>query len=227
MTESLTEAVCHAVAMAGDLPTLIGDWPLPCPQSVIDLLRGSLEALDRELKASNSLVERAAEFRGLYVTPPEPIAGHSAASYHELGRSLALQMLHGVMAAANPSPGFIFSPDPFTESDFNRVCDNIPAARKYLREEAPRFDWQSLVARIEDEEAKAKQRVASAARPSQNIQINCANSSLGDVNIATSGKGSVVQTTGIGNTVQVEHPEKNFWGTLWRIVKACWKWLRG
>ena len=61
---SLTETICFAVSSAGDLPRLVGDCPTPWPQSVIDLLRGFLEALDRDLKASNSLVERVGEFRG-------------------------------------------------------------------------------------------------------------------------------------------------------------------
>ena len=153
---SLTETICFAVSTAGDLPTLVGDCPKPWPQSVIGLLRGFLEALDRDLKASNSLVERAAEFRGHYATPPEPIAGHSAASYHELGRNLAMEVLHRVMEAANPYASFILSPDPLTQCDFDRVLDNLPQVEKYLRDKAPRFDWPLLVARIQDEEAKAK-----------------------------------------------------------------------
>ena len=165
---SLTETICFAVSTAGDLPTLVGDCPKPWPQSVIDLLRGFLEALDRDLKASNSLVERAAEFRGHYATPPEPIAGHSAASYHELGRYLAMDMLHRVMEAANPSPGFILSPDPLTASDFDGVLNNLPRVERYLREEAPRFDWPLLVAKIHDEEAKAKR---CASRDSSEIPL--------------------------------------------------------
>ena len=160
MGESLTESVCFAVSMAGDLPMLIGDWPEPWSDLANDLLRDTLKALDHWSTASNSLGNRAAYFRGLYATPPEPIAGHSAPSYHELGRILAMDVLHRVMEAANPSPGLILSPNPLTESDFDRVLDNIPAVRKYLHKEAPRFDWGWLVARIQDEEAKAEQRAA-------------------------------------------------------------------
>lgn len=155
MAESLTDAVCVAVAMGGGLPTLVGDWPEPWPDSTIGLLRDSLEALNRQLTASNSLVTRAAEFRAHYATPPEPIAGHSEPSYHELGRHLAMTVLHRVMEAANPSPDFILSPDPLTSVDFDRVVGNLPAVREYLRNEAPRFDWGRLVTMIEDEAARA------------------------------------------------------------------------
>jgi hypothetical protein len=176
MTEnpSLTETVCRAVATAGDLPKLIGDWPEPWPAGVIEMLRADLEGLDRDLKTSNSLVERAAEFRGHYATPPEPVAGRSAASYHELGRDLAITILHRVMRAGNRSASFILSADPFTPADFDRVLNNLPRVAKYLREEAPRFDSPLLVARIRDEAAKAERTPRSESDVAKPARIKVA-----------------------------------------------------
>lgn len=81
------------------------------------------------------------------------------------------------------------------------------------------------------------------------MQFNQVNKNLGDVNNAISDKGDVIQTTGAANTgdvtaaalengnitqtsgvsnrVQVDHPKDSFWETLWKKVKACWKWLVG
>jgi hypothetical protein len=53
------------------------------------------------------------------------------------------------------------------------------------------------------------------------------NNNAGDVNNAISEKGSVVQTTGADNRVQVDHLKEGVWAALWKKVKACWKWLFG
>ncbi len=59
------------------------------------------------------------------------------------------------------------------------------------------------------------------------MQFNQTNNNAGDVNNAISEKGNVVQTTGTGSTVQVDSPKENFWGTLWKKILACWKWIAG
>ena len=59
------------------------------------------------------------------------------------------------------------------------------------------------------------------------MQFNQTNNNAGDVNNAISEKGNVVQTTGTRNKVQVDSPKESFWGTLWKKVKACWKWIVG
>jgi hypothetical protein len=53
------------------------------------------------------------------------------------------------------------------------------------------------------------------------------NNKAGNVNNAISEKGNVVQTIGTGNTVQVDSPKENFWGTLWKKVKAAWSLIVG
>ncbi|MGO8689937.1 MAG: deaminase [Thermoguttaceae bacterium] len=153
MAEGLTEAVCWAVVTAESL-VRESDWPDPWGGLAIDTLRAFVQALDRGIAASNGLVERAAEFRGHYATAPDPIAGHSAASYHELGRHLASVVFWGVFEAADRR-GFVDKPD------FDRILRNLPAVRLYLQSEAPRFDSEWLVARIRDEGAKAEQRTAA------------------------------------------------------------------
>lgn len=57
--------------------------------------------------------------------------------------------------------------------------------------------------------------------------FNQTNNNAGDVNNAISEKGTVVQTVGDQNNVKVEQPKESFWGTLWKKVKACWKWIVG
>ena len=59
------------------------------------------------------------------------------------------------------------------------------------------------------------------------MQFNQTNQNAGDVNNALSEKGNVVQTVGIGNTAQVDQPKENLLLTLWKRIKACWKWLAG
>jgi hypothetical protein len=59
------------------------------------------------------------------------------------------------------------------------------------------------------------------------MQFNQANNNAGDVNNAISEKGTVVQTSGTGNKVQVDRPKESLWGMLWTKVKACWKWIVG
>lgn len=49
----------------------------------------------------------------------------------------------------------------------------------------------------------------------------------GDVTSASSQKGNVVQTGGTGNRVQVGQGGDAFWGTLWKKIMACWKWITG
>jgi hypothetical protein len=44
---------------------------------------------------------------------------------------------------------------------------------------------------------------------------------------AISEKGNVVQTTGTGNKVQVDHSKPSLLSMLWTKIKACWKWLTG
>ena len=70
------------------------------------------------------------------------------------------------------------------------------------------------------------------------MQFNHNNNNDGDVNNAISEKGNVVQATGpattgdvvqssgIGNKVQVDHAE-SYWSGLWEKIIACWKWLVG
>jgi hypothetical protein len=62
------------------------------------------------------------------------------------------------------------------------------------------------------------------------MQFNQTNNNAGDVNNAISEKGNVVQTTGTRNRtgdVRVDHSKESAWGTIWKKVKACWKWLVG
>ena len=44
---------------------------------------------------------------------------------------------------------------------------------------------------------------------------------------AVTESGNVVQTSGTSNRVQVDRPKESFWGTVWKKIKACWKWLAG
>jgi len=59
------------------------------------------------------------------------------------------------------------------------------------------------------------------------MQFNQTNNNAGDVNNAMSETGNVVQTTGTGNKVQVDHRKESFSGMLWKKIKACWKWFVG
>jgi hypothetical protein len=156
MAESLTDAVVRAVVIAGDLvthfPEQLGDELMRRVVDVPGMLRVSLEALHRDIVASNDLVIRAPEFRGHYATIPDPVGDVSEPSYHELGRALAQHVFQGVCAAA----GLMY---PFEEWDFHRVLDNLPAVQKYLANKAPRFDSHRLVANMQDEAAKAAQRL--------------------------------------------------------------------
>ena len=47
-----------------------------------------------------------------------------------------------------------------------------------------------------------------------------------DGNNAISDKGTVVQTAGVQNKVQVDHKE-GFWSLLWTKIKGLWKWTKG
>jgi hypothetical protein len=46
-------------------------------------------------------------------------------------------------------------------------------------------------------------------------------------NIALSEQGNAVQTTGTGNKLQVNKPEKGLWTVIWRKLKAAWKLFTG
>jgi hypothetical protein len=94
---TLSEAVCAAVVVADSIVRIYSDQTYPEP---LAHFRGYLEALDKWLKASNGLVERAETFRGHYAMPPDPLSGVSAPSYHELGRGLALD-LRGHLACSS------------------------------------------------------------------------------------------------------------------------------
>jgi hypothetical protein len=59
------------------------------------------------------------------------------------------------------------------------------------------------------------------------MQFNQTNKNTGDVNNALSEKGNVVQTTGSGSKVQVDHPKEHFWMTLFKKVVSWVKWLFG
>jgi hypothetical protein len=48
----------------------------------------------------------------------------------------------------------------------------------------------------------------------------------GSGNMALSDKGSLVQTIGDQNKVQVNE-KPSFWGQLWVWIRACWKWIAG
>jgi hypothetical protein len=62
--------------------------------------RDSVINLHNWIVASNSLVEQANLFIGYYPTPPQPVAGVSGASYHAIGRGLALRVIDGMRFAA-------------------------------------------------------------------------------------------------------------------------------
>jgi hypothetical protein len=59
------------------------------------------------------------------------------------------------------------------------------------------------------------------------MQFNQTNKNLGDVNNAISGKGSVTQSVGDRNKVQVEQPKENFWASIVKKISTGWKWLAG
>jgi hypothetical protein len=59
------------------------------------------------------------------------------------------------------------------------------------------------------------------------MRFNQHNHNTGDVNNAISAKGNVVQTTGSGNRVQVDHPKTGIWSWIWKKIKGCWKWFIG
>ena len=145
---TLTEAVCWAVATAASLVNESDNWPDTCSDLATESLRAYLEAINRGIMESNELVERAAEFRGHYATAPEAIAGRSDASYHELGRHLAMDVFRGVFWAADHR-GFLDKPD------IGRVLANLPRVKRYLQSEAPRFDSERVIAMIHDEGTRA------------------------------------------------------------------------
>ena len=69
--------------------------------------------------------------------------------------------------------------------------------------------------------------VNNAISEKGNVVQTTGTASTGDVTSATSEKGNIAQTSGTGNRVQVNHPKESFCRTLWKKVKACWKWITG
>ncbi len=59
------------------------------------------------------------------------------------------------------------------------------------------------------------------------MQFDQTKNNLGDVNNAISEKGHVVQSVGAENRIKVEQLKEGVWGTLWKKLKHCWKWLFG
>ena len=180
---SLTDAVIQGVVFADGLIRK-RDW---CEnwsgnsQILESLLRTELEALECSIRASNGLVERAAEFRNHYATIPDPVANESTPSFHELGRRLAMRVFQGIVSAAwdaevrdaaardaehldikcRPNrPDCGYGPE-----NFDAIVGQWPAVQVYLRDEAPRFDSHRLVVKIQDEAAKAAQRLRLLADP--------------------------------------------------------------
>ena len=167
---TLTDAVIRAVTFAD---TLIRhhDW---YSQGLESLVRTELEALERSIRAGNALVERAGEFRNLYPRIPRRVGGESAPSFHELGRKLAMRVFEGIVlaaweaevreAAARNAEHLDIRCRPkrmdqcYGPEQFDAIMEQWPAVQTYLRE-APRFDSSRLVANIQDESAKAAQRL--------------------------------------------------------------------
>ena len=160
MAESLTDAVVSAVETAKAIIAKYGCWPF---HHAPERLRDDLEALARYVRGSSSLASRAAEFRGLYATPPEPIGGPigdvHAASYHELGRDLATWILDDIIDTAKSADGDSCPPENWDRSMSKEQLDQIarqwPAVQTYLRDPARQFDCILLVTSIRDEAAKA------------------------------------------------------------------------
>jgi hypothetical protein len=69
--------------------------------------------------------------------------------------------------------------------------------------------------------------VNNAISEKGNVVQTTGASSTGDVTSASSEKGNVVQTSGESNRVQVDLPKESFLRTLWKKIKACWKWITG
>jgi hypothetical protein len=156
---SLTGAVCRAVLLADSILDITLDWKGPYPAK---LMHGTLSALDAAIKESNPLVERAAEFRARYSTPPDSIAGVSAASYHEIGRSLAMQVFWGIFHAANPL--HVHGPECANLAvDIDSIVKRWADVLAYLKDQAPRFDAGRLVALIQDEAARVAPQVTESA----------------------------------------------------------------
>ncbi len=69
--------------------------------------------------------------------------------------------------------------------------------------------------------------VNNAISEKGNVVQNTGAATTGDVTNAVTESGNVVQTSGTSNRVQVDRPKESFWGTVWKKIKACWKWLAG
>ncbi len=184
MAESLTDAVVSAVETAKAIIAKYGCWPF---HHAPERLRDDLEALARYVRGSSSLASRAAEFRGLYATPPEPIGGPigdvHAASYHELGRDLATWILDDIIDTAKSADGDSCPPENWDRSMSKEQLDQIarqwPAVQTYLRDPARQFDCILLVTSIRDEAAKAARSrtggggtAASKYRKAKRVTVN-------------------------------------------------------
>ena len=169
---SLTDAVIQAVVFADGLIRHYDWYDTPALRS---LVRTELEALDRSIRAGNALVERAEEFRNLYRRIPRRVGGESAPSFHELGRKLAMRVFQGIVSAAWNAEvreaavrnaehlNIRCRPKQLDQcygpEQFDAIMERWPAVQVYLRDEALRFDSNRLVANIQDEAAKAAQRL--------------------------------------------------------------------
>ena len=120
------------------------------------------------LVSNSNLYKPADEFRGLYPTPPEPIGGVRAETWHNLGRDLAVGIVDNIIGTALYADGVLCEVI-YNRSMSNEQIDAIlrqwPAVQAYLRDEAPRFDCRQLVAMIEDEAARSAARAFPPAVP--------------------------------------------------------------
>ena len=131
--ESLTGAVLSAVTSAHWTTFLYANRLEKLTETEKNDLYSALDALSGFIIASHDLVKCAERYRNHYATPPEPIGGISAASYHELGRDLAS----------------------FVEIGFDLWLRGKPMSRLIQLGFPVHFDCSWLVARIQHEAGRA------------------------------------------------------------------------
>ncbi|MGO8691869.1 MAG: hypothetical protein ACLQLG_19780 [Thermoguttaceae bacterium] len=158
---SLTEAVCSAVLTAHTV-CQAGEWSGP-GFSWGDLAI-QLAGLDAWLLRTNALSDRVAELRAVHNTAPEPIGGEDAASYHEMGRTLARNLCMAVRFAVKPLCALEPAWEPMP--DAADLEAHSPGVLAILRENAPRFNgYRRLMALIENEAARAAKEAAAGGSP--------------------------------------------------------------
>jgi hypothetical protein len=161
MAESVTENLCAAVIAAGGIIEAYQDWPKELSDPIVDPIRKNWVAnLWQMLCGSLEAIVLDGRFRGQYAGPPAPIAGVSAASYHELGLALAAEVYHGIAVGMEMQEVW--------SKGGGKGDVPVTGVKEYLRQRAPRFDSGRLVALIRDEAARAERMHGkpAAATPS-------------------------------------------------------------